>query len=322
MKKGIYADKVSIIVLNYNGKSTILECLTSLQQLHYPNYEVIVVDNGSEDGSVQVVQQQFPDITILQNSENFGFAEGNNCGIRYALEVGSHYILLLNNDTVVEPSFLSSLVTVGKTYPDIGMLNPLIYTYNPETIWFCAGEINWGNGVTHHVTELAQTTHFPECEDIIFSEYVTGCALLVKSEVIQKIGFLDPRFFAYYEDTDWSIRCQKAGWKTVVVPMAKIWHKVSSTALPQEAFIWGHRNLIFFLWKHSSILQFPFRFRRAVYKCLHEFHWHREKALGKAAMHGLWSAITFQFGKEYRKMPDWLLQFVDNNIRYFLKIFG
>lgn len=313
---------VSIIILNWNGKADTIACLNSLQQLHYRNYKVAVVDNGSSDDSVSCIQQEFPNITILRNDKNLGFVEGNNRGIQYVLASGSDYVLLLNNDTIVEPSFLSSLISVSEHYSDIGMMNPVIYTYNTKDVWFHGGEIDWKNGVTHHITDRTQTNSDSEHNDFILTDYVTGCALLVKTDVIKKIGLLDPRFFAYYEDADWSLRCQKAGWKTVVVPAAKIWHKVSATAPPKVAFIWGHRNLILFLWKHSSFWQFLFRFRRAVYKCLHEFHWHRDKAMGEAAMHGLWSAIRLQFGREYRKMPDRLLHFIDRNIRYFLKIFG
>lgn len=313
---------VCILIVNWNGKADTLECLDSLRQLNYPTYEILVVDNASSDDSVHCIHQQFPEVMVLQNAENLGFVEGNNVGIRHALQSGSQYILLLNNDTIVAPELLTILVEVGERHSDVGMMNPAIYHYNSEEIWFYAGKIDWSNGVTHHITERRQCKPFSEDDALIATDYVTGCALLVKSDVIRKIGVLDPRFFAYYEDTDWSVRCQKAGWKTVVVPAARIWHKVSKTAPPEMAFIWGHRNLFLFLWKHSRFWQFPFRLRRAIYKCLHEFTWHREKALGEAAMHGLWSAMTFRFGKDYRKMPGWLLRFINKNIRYFLKIFG
>ncbi len=321
--------KVSIIILNWNGKTDTLECLNSLRQLQYVNYEVIVIDNGSSDDSVKCIQQQFPYVTILQNEGNLGFVVGNNLGIRDALASGSDYVLLLNNDTLVEPSFLTALIIIAEKYADIGMLNPVIYFANPEdtvpsedTFWFCAGKINWKSGIAHHITKLDLAEYFQGYDDIIHTDFVTGCALLAKTEVIQKIGLLDPRFFIYYEDADWSLRCQKAGWKIAVVPTAKIWHKVSAATPSYQAYIWGHRNLILFLWKHSSLFQFLFRFRRSVYKCLHEFTWHREKSLGKAAMHGLWSAITLQFGKKYREMPGWMLRFIDRYKGYFLKLFG
>lgn len=314
--------KVSIIIVNWNGKADTLECLQSLRQLDYSTYEILVIDNASSDDSIHWIQQQFPEVMVLQNAENLGFAEGNNVGIRYALTSGSQYVLLLNNDTIVAPEFLTALVDVGECHPDVGMLNPAIYTYPTKDVWFLAGKIDWNNGVTQHVTERHECPAAFGKDALIATDYVTGCALLVKAEAIRQIGMLDTRFFAYYEDTDWSVRCQKAGWKTVVVPEAKIWHKVSATAAPEKAFIWGHRNLILFLWKHSTLWQFPLRFKHAVYKCLHELTWHREKILGEAAMHGLWSAMTLRFGKEYRKMPNGLLRFIQRNVGCFLKLFG
>lgn len=313
--------RVGIIILNWNGKDDTLECLASLRMIDYPNYEVIVIDNGSSDDSVACIQQQFPDVTMLCHEENLGFAEGNNRGIRYALEIGCQYVLLLNNDTLVASDFLSEMVAAGESSPGIGMLNPLIYRYPQDDFWFCGGEINWQNGVTRHITNVSEARHNAQEKHLLATDYVTGCALLVKTEVIRSIGLFDPRFFAYYEDTDWSIRCQQAGWQSVVVPAVKIWHKVSNTAPSHLAFLWGHRNLILFLWKHSAWWQFPFRFRRAVYKCLHEFVWNEDKRLGEAAMHGLWSALTFQFGKKYHKMPVWLLQFIHHHIRYVLRLF-
>lgn len=318
--KAIMPD-VSILILNWNGKTDTIACLQSLRTLHYANVEIVLVDNGSSDHSAEDIHQQFPQVTLLQNTENLGFVGGNNQGIRYALSRGSEYLLLLNNDTLVDPDFLSSLMRTAEKYPDIGMLNPIIYYSNSTNIWFCGGKINWENGVTSHLMDLDRAYYLPEYDHSILSEYATGCALLTRSEVIRQIGLLDPRFFAYYEDTDWSVRCQKAGWKTVVVPTAKIWHKVSATASPRQAFIWGHRNLILFLWKHSSMWEFPFRFRRAVYKCLHEFTWHREQVLGEAALHGLWSAVTLHFGKTHREMPSWLMHWIRRHLRYVLRVF-
>lgn len=314
--------KIAIILLNWNGKTDTLECLESLQHLDYPDYEIIVVDNGSSDDSVQCISRHFPTTTLIALPENLGFTGGNNRGIQYALGTGCEYILLLNNDTTVDPAFLTHLVAVGDNDPEIGMLNPMIYRSGANEIWFGGGRISWKNGVTNHLTNPLQVPHPSASQEAIPSDYVTGCALLVKTGVIERIGLLDSRFFAYYEDTDWSVRCQKAGWKTVVVPKARIWHKVSATAPAEFAFILAHRNMLLFLWKHSPFWKFLFRFRRAVFKCLHEFTWNDDKRLGEAAMHGVWSAITFRFGKDYREMPAWMLHFIEWHKGRLLKIFG
>ena len=380
--------RVGIIILNWNGKADTVECLHSLRKIDYPNYQVIVVDNGSTDDSVQTFRDQFPEIIVLPQTENLGFAEGSNCGIEYALAAGCDYVLLLNNDTVVAPDFLTELIAVGEHYPEIGMLSPVMYYYQSDThvklnksffqtlhdegvpddvlirlkslkyqkfssiedlrnaiesqigeeqtasyhalflkhaqqenIWFCAGEVHWNTGEINLIGDLSQVKYLPGDSRVIESDFLAGCAQLVKAEVIRKIGLLDPKFFAYFEDADWSFRCQHAGWKTVVVTTAKIWHKVASTAPANIVLIWHYRNLILLCWKESTLFQFPGRCRHIVAACLRKSRKYRGSELGEAVMHGVWSAITLKFGKAYRPMPQWMLHYIDHHIQYFLKLF-
>ena len=121
---------VSIIVLNWNGKHDTVECLESLSHISYPNYEVIVVDNGSTDGSVEQFKARYPEITVIENQDNLGFAEGNNVGIRAALQEDTEYVLLLNNDTIVDPRFLDELINVAEREPRVGFAGPKIYYYD------------------------------------------------------------------------------------------------------------------------------------------------------------------------------------------------
>lgn len=220
--------KVTIVVLNWNGKDDTLECLASLNQLDYPNYEVVVVDNGSTDDSVEAISKQYPDVTLLQTRANLGYAGGNNVGIRWAMEHGADFVLILNNDTIIDPNLLSALVEAARIVPEAGIYGSKIYFYDrPEILWFAGGR--W-------LTDAVRLEHVgygqkdgPEFVDYRECDYVTGCALFARAEVFRKIGLLDESFFLTYEETDWCYRARDKGYRCLVVPQAKLWHKVSSS---------------------------------------------------------------------------------------------
>lgn len=240
--------QVTIIILNWNGLADTLDCIRSLQQLDYPNYEVVVVDNASTDNTVEVIKTDFPELTLIENEKNLGYTGGNNRGVHYALQGGADYILLLNNDTEVAPDFLSLLVEVAEADPLVGIAGPLIYYYDrPEVIWSAGGTVNWQQGSTHMLgldeLDRGQFGSIPWLVD-----FITGCALLIKSPVVKQIGPLDDRFFAYYEDSEWGVRAAQAGFKSLLVPQAKIWHKISPTAReasPQVHYYMTRNRLLF-----------------------------------------------------------------------------
>jgi GT2 family glycosyltransferase len=168
--------KISIIVLNWNGKIDTLECLQSVYRIDYTNFDVIVVDNGSSDDSVQAIRDSFPEVTVLETNENLGFAGGNNVGIRYALKNGADYIFLLNNDTIVDPRILKQFIEVSKSIDDRGILGAKIYYYNePEKIWYAGAK--W-------VDKSSQCDHLGEGKiddgisfnTITETGYACGCA--------------------------------------------------------------------------------------------------------------------------------------------------
>jgi GT2 family glycosyltransferase len=240
--------RVAIILLNWNGKDQTLDCLASLHQLTYPSFRVVLVDNASGDGSIQAVRSSFPDVELIENRENLGFAQGNNVGMECALR-DADYILLLNNDTVVAPSFLGFMIDAAEADPQIGMLGPTIYYYDhPQTIWSAGGAIDWKHGSTRmlHLNEEdgGQLGSQPQPVD-----FVTGCALLVKAAVIRQVGLLDPRFFAYYEETEWCVRTARAGFRILYVPQAAIWHKISAQARETSPLVQYYmtRNRLLFL---------------------------------------------------------------------------
>lgn len=313
---------VSILILSWNGKDDTVDCLESLRQIDYPNYKVILVDNGSSDGLAEIIHTNFSETIFIRNKENLGFAGGNNIGIRYALSQSSDYVLLLNNDTIVHPSFLSKLVDIGEEYDEIGMLSPIIYYDAPsDCLWFYRGEINWKNGFAYHC-ELDDARKLTE--HIYDSEYLAGCSLLVKRQVIESIGLLDQRFFAYYEDVDWCLRCKRAGWKITVVPSSIIWHKLSSHQNSDYGTFLKYRNAILLLWKHSDYIRFVQRVRRHIYKALAEYSWDRERHRHAKTLHpmdGVWAGLTCQYGAYRGKMPIWAHRILDHTIRYWLLLF-
>jgi GT2 family glycosyltransferase len=220
---------VAIIILNWNGWEDTLECLNSLEKIEYPNYDVLVVDNNSSDGSSKIIKENYPDINLIKNEKNYGFAEGNNIGMKYAMNNSNpDYILLLNNDTIVDKDFLTEIVSVGESDKEIGILGPKIYYYGePDKIWSVGGKISWKScrGIHIGLNEI-DNGQYEEKREV---EYINGCAFLIKTEVIKKIGLMDKKFFLYFEETDLALRASEVGYKSIYVPKAKIWHKISKS---------------------------------------------------------------------------------------------
>jgi GT2 family glycosyltransferase len=259
--------RVAIIVLNWNGGDDTLACLESLTQLDYPTFEIVVVDNGSSDGSAPAIREQFPGVTIIENGENLGYAGGNNVGLRYALARGLDHVLLLNNDTEVSPDFLRLLVKGAEADAMVGIAGPTIYYHDrPDVIWSAGGAIDWQRGQTWMVgLNERDTGQFgQEPREVAF---VTGCALLAKRAVLEQAGMLDEQFFAYYEETEWCVRARRAGFKIVHMPQAHIWHKISPAAQADSPLVHYYmtRNRLLFLkatgaglraWLHTLIAEY------------------------------------------------------------------
>jgi len=254
------APRVAIIVLNWNGWEVTASCLESLQQVEYPNYKIIVVDNASTDASVERLSSGFPHIELIRNTVNLGFAAGNNVGIKRALRDGAQFILLLNNDTVVSPSFLTKMMAVAASHPRIGILNPKIsYLDDPGRIWYAGGTFNLWQGFARHIGQRAMdSARYNETREVTF---ITGCAFLIKADVIAEIGLLDERFVMVCEDTDWSIRALKANYKAMYVADARILHRESYTIKRKTGKsirdYYNVRNSILLIKKHAQFYHWP-----------------------------------------------------------------
>ncbi len=245
---------VSIIVLNYKGREDTLACLRSLEHLTYRDVTTILVDNDSRDGTPDVVRKDFPNVVVIETGGNLGFTGGNNVGVRYALDHGADYILLLNNDTIVAPDFVSLMVEGMEQNPAAGVSGPMIYYFDaPETIWSAGGAIDWAHGTTRMIglneEDNAQFGLSPRKTD-----FVTGCALMARREVWEKVGLLDDKFFMYYEETEWCVRATRAGYLTMLIPAAMIWHKISieDRAVSPRTYYYMTRNRLLFLQKTQA----------------------------------------------------------------------
>jgi GT2 family glycosyltransferase len=249
---------VAIIVLNWNNYSETIECLNSLERITYPRYEIILVDNGSTDRSEEILRERFPRLTILQTGKNLGFSGGNNLGIRSALEKEHSYILLLNNDTLVEPEFLNSMVQQAEGDPAIGLVGPrILYNDKRGIVWFAGGSLPWWRaGGFHDGFGADDNVRWRTVHD---TEFLTGCALLIRREVFYRVGFLDEDFFLYCEDVDYCYRVKKADYRLLFDGRSTIYHRVSNTTggmMSSISLRYTFRNRLLFAKKNLSLLQY------------------------------------------------------------------
>lgn len=221
--------KVSIVVLNWNGYKDTAECVQSLRKAVYPALETIVVDNGSTDGSFNALKRRFPSgVRFIGTGRNLGFAGGCNTGIRTALENGADYVLLLNNDTVVAPDFVSELVAAAEGEPRAGILCSKVYFHDrPDVIWYAGAYFNellgWGRHLGFNRKDAGDS-------GTMETGRPTGCAMMVTRELCETTGLFDEDYFCYAEDLDWGMRAKKAGFKVLYVPSSKVWHKISASS--------------------------------------------------------------------------------------------
>ncbi len=239
---------IFIIIVNWNNFSDTVECIDSLLLNKYNNKKIILIDNGSSDNSVQKIREWIKlkncddFITILQIEQNIGFGGANNKGIQYALDNNADFILLLNNDTVVTEDFIDKLITTSLINKKIGVIGCRIHYYNnKEQVWFSGGIINYFKGAFYHKTDI--------CSNLIESDFITGCLMLIPSEVFKAVGFFDENYFLNVEDIDFSCRVKEAGYSLIVNCNVIIYHKVSASIgglYSMRNQYYFHRNRMYF----------------------------------------------------------------------------
>jgi GT2 family glycosyltransferase len=243
----LFEPKVAIVIVNWNGKEDTFECLESIRTIDYSNVEVIVVDNGSNDNSVDEIRERFHEVVLLEAKKNLGKAGGSNIGIRYALNSGADFVLLFDNDAIADSQLIVNFLKATNVVDSHAILAAKIYHFDePNKIWYSGTK--WNNQGFKHLG-MGYVDDGQRFNSIAETAYACGCALFVDKTVLKKIGILDERFFCYFEETDFCYRAKAEGFRSFVVPSAKVWHKVSSSS-------GGKGSLIFHYFKNRNVLLF------------------------------------------------------------------
>lgn len=307
--------KIIVILLNWNGKKDTLECLASLNQVDYPNFLSIVVDNGSADDSVEAIRTSFPNTPIFETKANLGFAGGNNVGIEWAMRQHAEWILLLNNDTTVAPDFLKAFIAAAHEQPKAKILGAKILRYHhPHIVDHLGGFWNPKLG-EFLCPESGQKDH------IYFNmqpvDYVCGAALLMHRSVPEIIGLLEPNFFLFWEESDFCLRAKKAGLEVWTAPQAKIYHKVSSSftgGKPHMHYFWWRSRLLW-IERNCTPKEKKEIYRKIIVPELWKMGRHyllksffsSDKQKARRYRAGLVGALDF-FRKRFGNCPAWLLK--------------
>jgi len=246
---------VITIILNTNRREDTLACLDSLHRGAFENQATIVLDNSSTDGSVQAIRLAFPSVQIIELAENLGYAGNNNVGIKAAMSRGADWVFVLNEDTILAPDCLASLVEVGESDARIGIVGPMVYHHDePNIIQSAGGKLNQHWESVHIAKDEPDRGQFTKPHPV---DWISGCAILVRRAVIEQVGMLDERFFYYWEETDWCLRARKSGWRILHVPRAKLWHKGVQRDYRPNPYVtyYSTRNRLLLLAKHNAPLK-------------------------------------------------------------------
>jgi len=220
---------VLAIVLNWNGLDDTLACLDSLTRLTYPRVTAVVVDNGSRVSPRARVHERHPTVTVLENTRNLGYAEGNNVGIAHALAAGADYVWVLNNDTIVAPSSLSALVDAAARHPRAAAIGgKIVRADDPGIVWMTWGRVTWLQSLIAIVGQGESAAgRFDEERRV---PWIPGCSILFRADALREIGPFDGTYFAYHEDVEWAARATHAGWEIWYTGAAEIWHAVHGSS--------------------------------------------------------------------------------------------
>ena len=257
--------RVAAIVLCYNSIDLTLQCLASLLDQDYSNLDVIVVDNNSQDGTVAIVSSKFPQVKIIASKENLGYASGNNLGMQTAIDLGCDFFFLVNNDTRLSTDCVSALVTTLDNNPSVGAVGPMVHTFEGlGRISSAGGKIDWryasatnvGAGETDNDQYLARPVDF-----------INGCGFMVTRKAVDQAGMLDPKYFMYWEETDWSMRIRQAGFQIFFEPKAQMEHNATlqdNEQSPTTIYYLTRNRLLFF----SRYAKLPLK-PLTIYSALH-----------------------------------------------------
>jgi GT2 family glycosyltransferase len=300
---------VYIVIVNWNGWQHTVRCLDSLRQLDYPNFRVIVVDNGSSDGSPERIRAAHPDTEVVEAEKNLGFGGGANIGIHKALDRGAEYVWVLNNDIEVEPATLSSLVSVARSRPGIGVIGAAVWRAAPDTepsmhteAFRWRGEYRLPSACPETGSANAAVRH--PVDD------VAGSSALLDAAMLRQIGPFEERFFHYWDDVEICARARSSGWSVEHACKARLWHVVGATvptdsAQAQYYFVrnwllfsrWAGRGNLLTMFRRAPRMTMGLIFAR---RWLLRGHWN----VVVASLLGAFDAQRGRYGQ--RKLPAWL----------------
>ena len=296
--------RVGIVVLNWNGLKDTLECLESISALVYGNYEVIVFDNGSRDGSPGAIAERFPGVLLLAETRNLGYTGGNNRAMAAALERGAEYVWLLNNDLVLDKNALKELIADSARNPRAGLLSPVIYHYrNPEELQFYKYEIDFKNfRLIPRKSLQHQAPVGPDRKPALW-----GTALLIRREVVQEIGYLNEGYFAYFEDMEYSVRAQRAGFECRTCAGARVYHKDSmatgSKKSPIQVYLRARNEYFFWMSNTRGFRKVGFFFHYLAEIIGRSFGLKTDRLIEshESCFDGLWDAVRGVAGSVEKK---------------------
>ena len=268
--------KIGILLVNYNGKNFLNDCINSIYKMKYKNIDILVVDNDSHDNSIDLLEIEYPDVKVIKTGDNIGVAAGNNVGIRHFIKTDCDYILIMNNDVEVDKNMLNYLIQ--QAGPNTITVPKIYYFNDKDVIWFGGGHINWHKGICVH--EGYNERDNKKYDSDRYITYAPTCCMLVHKSVFDKIGIMDENYFMYFDDTDFCVRAIDGGVKILYVPKAFMWHKVSSSSGGPDSKIsiyYNYRNQLYFINKFKEKVRLSCYFYihiRSIYKYLLSFLFH------------------------------------------------
>ena len=303
---------IIIIIVNWNRPDDTIACLRSVAAMNYPSYSTIVVDNGSSDDSAPRIKAAFPAIEMIESPQNLGFAGGNNLGIRRAMQQGAEAVLLLNNDTTVDPQLLTAFSEARQRHADGAAFSAKLYHFDdPDRL--CMGVPEWDPQTASFLYDGPREIDNERFSKIRRMAYASGCAMFIPCDRIHQLGLLDDRFFCYYEDIEWSSRASRAGLHLYYVPGAKVWHKVSSSTGGNDspmAHYFRTRNRLLWSSMHASRREHRLAWKQTLRDGHKYFGW-RETRPHWIVQRAYWNLRTFFCDPYYKAwragMRDYML---------------
>lgn len=301
--------KTAVILVNWNSYALTRDCILSLQQIPAEQLDILLVDNNSADGSGRQLEQAFPGIVYLQAADNLGFTGGNNLAINYALQKDYSYVLLLNNDTTVAPDFLEKLTRYLDAHPTVGAVQPLIYCEEPSKVIWNAGSY-FLDFIGQPIVKKKLQKEKIAVDSGVAVDWITGCAFLVRKDLLKKTGSLSDNMFMYFEDVDLSFRIRKLEYELHLVPAAEIWHvggmSNKQKTKNEEGYVnpvvhyLNTRNRLWILKKYTPLYFLP---TALIYHLLYfsgillyfmlRFRWKKLFAVARAIRDGLTDNISY-----------------------------